>query len=364
MSRHAAETSQATNVVVNLPADPEIRRILIIKWSAMGDIVVSTTLMADIRKAFPHAQIDLALYPPWDSLFRGSDWFSNILAVNPRRGKPGGGVLRWLRQARAGRYDLIVDLQSNDRSGFLVALLRLLGGGGRYRIGLRRRFAYNICPASAPRSVHTIDLQREALQLAGIPTLTPRPVLPLTAEDRQRAGLLQQQEGLTHRKYAVLLPGSQAGGTIKRWGASRYARLAQLLHDDGLEKVVLIGGPDEVEECERILDACHRPGWLVNLRGRTQIKEIVPLCEDALYVVGNDTGTAHIASCTDRPMVVVFGPTNPLRCKPVGDNVVALQADVPCINCYQKGCDHHSCMERITPEQVLRTLKEMASAGD
>jgi len=329
----------------------------------MGDIAISTTVMADIRRAFPQAQIDLSMFPPWDRLFRDTGWFDDIIAVNLRRKEQGWtGVRRWLQRVRRGRYDLIVDLQSNDRSGILVGLLRLLGRAGRYRIGLRPRFAYNIVPRSAPGSVHTIAMQREALQAAGIPTVTPRPVLPLNAAERRRAAQLQQEAGLTPQHYAVLLPGSQAGGAIQRWGASRYARLAELLHADGLEKIVLVGGPDEVEECENILAACGRPDWLVNLRGRTQIKDIVPLCEDARYVVGNDTGTAHIAACTARPMVVVFGPTNPMRSKPVGDNVVALQADIDCANCFRKGCDHHTCMVRITPEQVRDTLEELAAA--
>ena len=98
----------------------------------------------------------------------------------------------------------------------------------------------------------------------------------------------------------------------------------------------------------------------MNLCGRTEVLDIVPLCEGARAIVANDTGTAHVASCTERPMVVICGPTDPRKVKPVGDNVVALQASLPCINCYGKTCDHHhACMESITPEQVFETLRPL-----
>ncbi|MBL8253945.1 MAG: hypothetical protein JNJ76_10115, partial [Candidatus Competibacter sp.] len=66
-----------------------------------------------------------------------------------------------------------------------------------------------------------------------------------------------------------------------------------------------------------------------------------------------------VAAATDRPMVVICGPTDPHRVKPLGDNVVALQADLPCINCYQKDCAHHSCMPAITPDRVIATLRAL-----
>jgi ADP-heptose:LPS heptosyltransferase len=97
---------------------------------------------------------------------------------------------------------------------------------------------------------------------------------------------------------------------------------------------VLVGGPDEIEECQRIAQACGP--WLINLCGQTAILDIPPLCEPARFIVANDTGTAHLAAATTVPMLVLCGPTDPRRVKPLGDNVTTLQADLPCINCYRK----------------------------
>ena len=103
---------------VNLPGRDDIRRILVVKWSAMGDLIISTILFEDIRRAFPDATIDLNTLPQWTSLFREDTRFNNIHAVDVRR-KQGGwrGVWRWLVQVGKGNYDLIVRTSGGGISG-------------------------------------------------------------------------------------------------------------------------------------------------------------------------------------------------------------------------------------------------------
>jgi heptosyltransferase-2 len=346
---------------IDLPADPRIRRILVLKWSAMGDVVISTALFEDIRRAFPDARIDLNTLPPWDRLLFSEDRrFSRVVAIDLRGGEGGWrGAWKWLRAVNRGRYDLLIDLQSNDRSRFLVSLLHLFGRGIPCRIGNHRRFPYNIAPDPPGGVIHPFLLQRRALEAGGIPATTPRPLLHVPERHRQRAAGMASLHRLEPGRYVIFLPGSQAAGWLKRWGAGRYAALADILHRNGIDRTVLIGGGDEEEECRRIEESAEE-GGVVNLCGRTEILDIVPLCEGARAIVANDTGTAHVASCTDRPMVVICGPTDPRKVKPVGDNVVALQASIPCINCYKKTCDHdHACMTSITPEQVFETLRPL-----
>jgi heptosyltransferase-2 len=342
----------------NLPSHTDIRRILVIKWSALGDIVLSTAMMEDIRRAFPEAEIDLNTLPPWDRLlFEGDPRFRRVFTVD-LRGKERGwrGVRRWLREVRRGRYDLIVDLQSNDRSRLMLTLAYLTGGAARWRLGTHRRFPYNVAPGPQPRAVYAFDHLRAALQAGGIPTLSPRPVLHISEEHRRHATELMERHGLVPGNYAAFIPGSQAGGHLKRWGVERYRALAQRLRADGISRVALIGGPDDLDECERI---AADDDAIVNLCGQTHVTEIVPLAEGARFLVANDTGPAHISAASGRPMVVICGPTDPRRIKPPGDNVVTLQADLPCINCYLKECSHHSCMAMITPELVQETLRPL-----
>jgi heptosyltransferase-2 len=343
--------------IFNLPADPRIRRILIIKWSALGDVVISTAMFNDIRNAFPHAIIDLHTLPLYEQLFTDDPLFNELCTIDVRRGQGLRGAWRWLRFMLPRAYDAVFDLQSNDRSRLLMTLWWMTGRSPRWRVGTHPRFPYNVAREENTGPQHVFEVLRETLAAAGVPTSTERPVLRLSEDHHRRCSELMGANGLEKGGFAILIPGSNARGTLKRWGADRYADLAVMLKERGLKNVVLIGGPDDHEECARISSRCGG-NWLVNLCGQTRILDIVPLCAVARLIVANDTGTAHVASCTPTPMVVICGPTDPRRVKPVGNNVLTLQADLDCTNCYRDECSHHSCMKMITPRMVLEKLSD------
>lgn len=340
-----------------LAGDPTIERILLIKWSALGDIVMASAAFEDVARAFPGRRIDLNVLPPWHRLFDGDARFEHVWS-HDLRGRAGGvrGHLRWLRDMRAARYDLVVDLQSSDHTRILLGALVALGCAPRYRVGTHQRFPWNVAPAPLPGPPNAAAYAQAALAEAGIPSLSTRPVLAIDASARERAERLLAEHALERGRFAVFLPGSQAAGHLKRWGAERYAALAILLAERGVPRVVLIGGPDEREECAQL--AAAAPRIAVDLCGRTSIAEIVPICEASAFIVGNDTGTGHVAAAAGRPLLVICGPTDPRRVRPLGERVRTLQADLPCINCYAKTCSHHSCMRQMTPVRVLDALNE------
>lgn len=322
----------------------------------MGDVILATALFEDIARAFPGRELHLDTQPAWRALFTDDPRFQRILVTDWRdRRHRVQQMLAWLRRVRAERYDLVIDLQGNDRSRLLLGLLTLSGRPIPFRLGNRRQWPYTIAPAEPPPPVHAITRGRAALQAGGIPAVTPQPVLAIPESYQRRARELLARHGLTPGEYAIFLPGCNPAGYLKRWGAARYAELAQRLHAEGLGHIILIGGPDEAEECEEI---ARRAGpWLVNLCGQTEMLDIPPLCAAARQVVANDTGTAHLAAAATTPITVLCGPTDPRRVKPLGAHVTTLQAELPCINCYRKTCSHHSCMVQLTPERVWRHLQ-------
>lgn len=346
-------SSSTEHAPVDLPARSHIRRILLIKWSAMGDIAVTSAVMEDVRRAFPTAEIHLNTLPPWHTLFEQDPRFAKIIAF-PLRGQGIKGTLRWLREIRRHRYDLIVDFQSNDRSRILLTLLKMSGAGVRYMTGNHLRFPYNFGAAPMPKTTHALTRLRANIASGGIPTLTPLPVFHIPARNRERAETLLRSHGLEQKRFAVFLPGCQAAGYLKRWGALRYSALALYLREAGYDRIVLLGAKDEMEECQRIQEACGE--WVINLCGATEVLDLIPLCEKAACIVANDTGTAHVTAAAAVPMAVIFGATDPRRARPIGDHVITLQAGIYCINCYRKHCAHHACVELVSPEAVFDVL--------
>lgn len=340
----------------------DLRRILVIKWSALGDVVIASALMEDIANAFPEAEIHLNTQPGCAGLFAHDPRFAEVWAIDVRsKSHRWANSFAWLKKVRAGRYDLVIDLQRSDHSRLMLALLWLTGGAPRVRVGNRGGFPYTHQPAIRRSGAHPLQTMQSVLQAIGIPTPTAHPVLYPAPDRRAYIDALRQRSGLADPGYIVLLPGSNAAGRLKRWGAAHYAELARRLHREGVSKIVLIGGPDEVDECAQIAAAGD---FVVNLNGELQLLDIAPLCSGAAAIIGNDTGTAHFASAAARPLLVLCGPTDPRRVKPLGSSTIAIQARLPCINCYAKTCrnpDYHACMKAITPEWVAARVPELAA---
>ncbi len=347
---------------INLLEKKDIHRILIIKWGAMGDIANSMAVIEDIFRAFPHALIDLNTMPAYELMFAEDKRYQRVFSVD-LRGKERGwkGIKRWLTLVRQGGYDVVIDLQSNDRSRFMLILMQLTGRGIRYRVGNNPGWPYNATPPTLPVTTHGFDRFRATLTSAGIPVFTEAPVLHIPSANQQTAANMLAEHHLQPKKYAVLAPGCHPAAYLKRWGADNYADLAAKLHATGIEKIVILGGPDEKDECQQIAEKCK--AYAINLCGKTQILDIPVIVESALCIIANDTGIAHLAASTTTPMLVIFGPTDPRRNKPVGSRIIAIQvdiADVPCLNCYCKQpCSHHRCMKAITPEYAFAQIRQL-----
>ena len=291
--------------------------------------------------------------PPWDMLFREDPRFAKVFAPDLRKQERGlKGMLRWARTVAAEHYDLVVDLQTTDRSRLLLSLLTLLGQAPRYRIGNLPVFPYNVRPPVLARPVHAATLMRSAIQAGGIPARQSRPTLHVPQRHRDQARTLAAQHGLLKGRYAVLLPGCQAAGYLKRWGAERYAALAIALKQRGLiDHAVIVGAKDEMEECTAIAAICG--DWAINLCGQTHLLDLIPLCEDARLIAANDTGTAPWRPARKRP-AGAGGPTDPTVSSP-GSNAGASGRILDEL-LLQHPCDHHTCMKVLTPEIALQHL--------
>jgi heptosyltransferase-2 len=252
---------------------------------------------------------------------------------------------------------VIIDLQSTDRSRVLISALLLLGQAAPIRVGNHRHWPYNVAPPQQLPEVHALEHLRATIRACGIIPASTNPVLHAGVQHIAKVDELLIEHAIGQRSYALFMPGCQAAGRLKRWGWRSFSALALAMSARGIERIFIVGTQEEREECDAIAAAC--PTVAINLCGQTSILDLVPLASGAACVVSNDTGTAHVAAVAARPMVVLCGPTDPRRVKPAGNQVVTIQADIWCKNCYRKECSHHSCMSVLSPEQALHALQEL-----
>jgi len=335
-----------------------VKRVLVMKWSALGDLALASAVMEDIHRALPGVTLELDTLPRYAHLFEHDPRFARVLGVDVRR--PGlGGIAQWIWRVGRARYDALVDLQSTDRSRLVIGALTASGRAPRIRVGNHRHWPYTVAPQAPPPEVNALDHLRMTLHAAGIATQALQPVLHPGPAQRERAGALLARHGLTPGAYALFIPGCHHAAPLKRWGWRRFAALALALAQRGVHKVLLVGADDERDECDAIARAC--PQVAVNACGETAVLDLVHLAEAACCVVSNDTGPAHVAAAAARPMVVLCGPTDPRRVRPAGARVRMLQSELWCRSCYRKRCSHHSCMQVLGPEQVLTALAALGT---
>jgi lipopolysaccharide heptosyltransferase II len=196
---------------------------------------------------------------------------------------------------------------------------------------------------------HATDRYLTVLAALGVPTSPIAYPFPVDERDRAHVERLLPK-GM---KYAVLLPGTN--WTTKRWPVEKFARLvAPLKQRFGLDTIV--AGGAEVEAL-----AVRIPG-AKNLVGQTNLRQLVALLDRADLVIANDSGPMHIAAALNRPLVTMYGPTNPVRTGPYGRDDTVLRLDIPCSPCYARRCSHQSCLQWLEIEPVLELAEQQLRA--
>ena len=329
------------------------RRILIIKPSAIGDVVHTLPMLNLLRRHWTDAHIAWLVTPACAGLLHGHPQLNEVIEFDRKRlgagwKRPGRLVelLDFCTQLRRREFDLVLDFQGLFRSGLLARAT-----DAPVRIGFANArematfFYTRLVPIDTPEQ-HAIDRYRQLLDSIGCETGPVNYVFPTDSADR--AHVATQLGSID--KFAVLLPGTN--WTTKRWPVEKFAAMVEPLRRQFGLASVLAGGPGDVELARQI------PADL-DLVDRTNLRQLVALLERASVVIANDSGPMHIAAALGRPMVVPFGPTNPVRTGPYQLPQSVIRLDLPCSPCYSRRCSHQSCMQWIDPKMLVDQIRQM-----
>jgi ADP-heptose:LPS heptosyltransferase len=299
-----------------------LKKILVIKLSALGDFVLALAAMKKIRQAHPKAQITLLTTPPFEALARASPYFNSI-QVDGRPTDPSEWIaLR--RRLKAAKYDRVYDLQTSAQSARIFYSLWPFPpqwSGNAFGAALRHK---------NPRRDHMHTLERHADQLKEAGIWPDAPTEPGAAPPPDLSWVLRKQPGdrpvpggVKPRPYVLFVPGGSAHRMDKRWPVERFGELGRILYDRGFD-VVIIGGPQESAVARAIQ---KRVPQARDLTGRTDFARIAVLGAKAALVVGNDTGPLHLAAAAGAPTVVLFSSaSDPALSAPRG-HVAALRSN-------------------------------------
>jgi len=335
-------------------------RILIVKLSALGDVVQTLAFAEAIHGLWPQARVDWLVEEASSDLLAGHPVLDRVIVSRRKTwlGRGGGGPGRrlaeigsFLKELRSRPYDLVVDLQGLFKSGILTRLAR-----SPVRLGFEgsREFSWLFVnerlPAYDPDR-HAVERYLDVARSLGADVQEPVFRLALGPAEVARVDDLLAATGVTDRRGPLVVVHPEALWPTKRWSPRNFAAVCDGLVREWDARVVLTGAPADADRAEEIIGQTLKPP--ANLVGRTGLRELAELLRRAAVVVSPDTGTMHLAAAVGTPVVALFGPTAPWRTGPVGWGHRVIRLDLDCSPCFKKTCPDPVCLNGITPELVL-----------
>ena len=346
--------------------------ILIVKLSAVGDVIHTLPSLAALRKLYPKAHITWVIEEAAADLITDHPYLDRVV-VSPRKTwgndiKKGhvGKVVRegisFLKQLRERPYDLVIDFHGLFKSAVIV-----LAGGGKRKLGydsmqeLSGFFYSEKIPEDMGK--HALDRYLDfPRHLAGGKTTPEAGRTAFTGieeefriavgeEHRTRVDELLQAHGI-ERQDRLVAVSPVALWETKLWEDEKFARLCDRIMEELKARVVLTG--NDGEALVRI--ASRMENSPVNLGGKTTLRDLAYLYGRSAVLVTTDSGPMHLAAAVGTPVVALFGPTDPKRTGPSGKGHTVIRKELPCSPCFLKKCESTQCMRAITVEEVLQAV--------
>jgi lipopolysaccharide heptosyltransferase I len=293
-----------------------VPRILVIRLSAIGDVVRVVPAVESIRESFPHAQIDWAVEPKSADVIQGHPALDNVLVFErDRLGiRSARHFLRFAREIRRNRYDIILDFHGILKSGLLTAFSK---APARYGFGRPRgkEFGYVFVNKRLKLGSAALNRVEENLRLSEL--LAPR-----SAHIEPSLYVPETTQAVIERFFEESFEGGKQVAAVhvpvdrpeKQWPIAHFARLCDMLLADGRFDVVLTWGPGQKRQVEEVQERSQRS--LHICPEFSDIKHYIWVIANAGLYVGGDTGPMHIAAVMGTPVVALFGGTDPERHAP------------------------------------------------
>ncbi len=334
-------------------------KILILKPSSLGDVIQALPVLRLLKRHDPANEIywwigeDLQTLLEDDPDLTGLILFRRQLWKLPQHWP---ALFASIRQTRTQQFDVVLDLQGLARSGAFAWLAdgQLLIGLDDPREGARG--FYDVIVRRPSFHTHAVDWYLETLKVLGVPVHGDFSWLPPRAG---AAGAIRQKWRPDSARWIIINPGARWPN--KRWPLEHYAELIRQLASAHAElRFAILGGGSDRSLGEHLAQT-HLQRCL-DLTGRTSLPEMVEWVRLSELMVTNDTGPMHVAAALNKPVVALFGPTEPRRTGPYRQQAEALRISLPCAPCLKSVCRYEKpleCLRAIPPARVRERVERL-----
>ena len=339
-------------------------KILILKPSSLGDVIQALPVLRLLKRHLPESQIHWWIDSSLAPLLEDDPDLAGIVRFERRRWaspRHWPEMARSIAAMRTQRYDWVIDLQCLARSGAFAWLAngKLLIGLDEPREGARG--FYDLIAPRASFHTHAVDWYLAVLPRLGVPVHNGFTWLP---ERPAAAAAIKARWNPGPARWIALQPGAR--WLNKRWPAEHFAELTRRLAMERADvRFAVLGGKDDQPLAETVCRTA--PERCLNLAGQTSLTEMIEWLRLCDLMVTNDTGPMHVAAALGKPVVGVFGPTEPRRTGPYGQLDRVVQHHLPCVPCLKSRCawpQPMECLTAISPNVVMAAVqRELARIG-
>ena len=332
-------------------------KILVIRFSSLGDVILTLPAVSALRKRFPDARITYLTKKPYSEILTNHPEIDTVIIEDEAHDK-GAGKVFGLRKKLDEEFDLVIDLSSTLKSYILAALLKkkqVL----RYKKDAFSRRLFLKTGIRMGNFLHVADRYLATLELLGVTAGDNIPVIVPSEEAEKAAGdFIDGHDFPAGSPLVGMSP--LAIWPTKRWPADNYVELARKLIREKNARIILFGSPEEYYELESICSSIGAEA--VNASGNDSVLTSASLLKRCRVLITNDSGPMHLASSVGVPVVAFFGPTvKEFGFFPRGPQDVVLEKEMPCRPCSLHGsssCPENSlaCLTGITPLEAYETV--------
>jgi lipopolysaccharide heptosyltransferase I len=339
-----------------------IERVAIVKLTSIGDVVHALPVAAALKRSFPHLQLSWIVEERCAEMVTGNPYLHEVLTIPGKAWRHGAWhprtwqqVRRLVQELRARRFQLTIDLQGLLKSAVVA---RLTGAPTRIGYYWQREGAW-LFNRVVPKQRDSTHAVQEYLDVARFLGAEAEPIefpLYIPAQADERVQLLLENAGIVPAEGFISINPS-AGRPFKRWRTQRWAELITQIDQRFHLPVVLVGSKADRPLAEEI--RASTPVAFADMVGHTNLKELAAILRRSLIHLCGDTGSAHISVALNKPVIGLYGPSDPVRTSPYGQEHRLITHKHECVMCNGRKSrrEHSDCMDMITVEEVVQVLE-------
>ncbi|MFH1767936.1 MAG: glycosyltransferase [Candidatus Omnitrophota bacterium] len=327
----------------------EFKRILVVKISSFGDLILSIPSLAAVKKHFPASEITLLTLERYVPLFSQCPYLDKVVGVD-KGYKRLSHIRKIAVKLRRASYDYIIDFQ-NSRVSHILTFLAF----ARKSFGYARKLGFLLTNRAelSQEPVGPLASQEKILNLLGL------------SLDEKKLSFWPVKE-FSSLSFTAVLAKECIGINVsaspkwqtKNWPPSQTKRFIKLFIESFPSFKIVLIGDSSAKKAAAILESSFN-GSIVNLCGKTSLSDLAAILKSFAVFISQDTATMHLAYSLKVETVGLFGPTDPARHVVECDNLHIIHKKTACSFCYKNRCRRLDCMKNITPEEVCRKVKEI-----